>query len=75
MQENNNFLILDEVTNHIDIKTKEVLEDAISSFSGTVLFISHDRYFINSVANKIGIISDKAINVYVGNYDDNKNRI
>lgn len=74
MQENNNFLILDEVTNHIDIKTKEVLEDAISSFSGTVLFISHDRYFINNVANKIGIISDKAINVYVGNYDDNKSK-
>lgn len=74
MQEESNFLILDEVTNHIDIKAKEVLEDAINHFSGTVLFISHDRYFINNVANKIAIIKNKKIKLYVGNYDDNKNK-
>ena len=71
MQEESNFLILDEVTNHIDIKAKEVLEDAINHFSGTILFVSHDRYFINNVANKVAIIKDNKIKIFTGNYDDN----
>ena len=74
MQEESNFLVLDEVTNHIDIKAKEVLEDAINNFLGTVLFISHDRYFINNVATKIAIIKNKNIKLYIGNYDQNKNK-
>jgi len=67
-----NFIILDEPTNHLDIQTREILEDALSHFNGTILFISHDRYFINSLANKIIYIKDKKFNIYIGNYDDNK---
>ena len=74
MQKENNFLIFDEITNHIDIRTKELLETAIIEFSGTVLFISHDRYFINKIANKIAIISDNKINLYIGNYEYNKSK-
>lgn len=73
MQENNNLLILDEPTNHIDINAKEVLEEAINNYSGTVLFISHDRYFINKVATRIINIENKNLVSYVGNYDDFKN--
>lgn len=63
-----NFLILDEPTNHLDIESKEVLEDALLSFDGTILFISHDRYFINKLATKIvEMHKDKAI-TYLGNY-------
>ena len=65
-----NFLILDEPTNHIDIETKEVLETALNDYEGTILFISHDRYFINKLANKIVCIEDKKLNTYIGNYDD-----
>lgn len=67
-----NFIILDEPTNHLDIKTREILEDALSNFNGTILFISHDRYFINALANKIVYINNKKFNIYIGNYDDNK---
>lgn len=67
-----NFIILDEPTNHLDIQTREILVDALSHFNGTILFISHDRYFINSLANKIIYIKDKKFNIYIGNYDDNK---
>lgn len=70
MQKNINFLILDEPTNHIDIETREVLEEAIKNYKGTVLFVSHDRYFINSIASRIIEISDNKINSYTGNYDD-----
>lgn len=64
-----NFLILDEPTNHLDIESKEVLEDALMSFQGTILFISHDRYFINKVATRvIELTNSKAIS-YDGNYD------
>lgn len=65
-----NFLILDEPTNHIDIDTREILENALNSFSGTILFVSHDRYFINRVANSIVLIDDRKMIKFVGNYDD-----
>ena len=69
MQKNVNFLIMDEPTNHIDITTKEVLESTLKDFPGTILFISHDRYFINELAQKILYIGDKKIKEYLGNYD------
>ena len=69
MCNNVNFLILDEPTNHIDINTREVLENAIKSYNGTLLFISHDRYFINNISNKILYIENKSITEYLGNYD------
>ena len=64
-----NFIILDEPTNHIDIFTKETLESALIDFEGTILFVSHDRYFINKLANKIFYINNNKIEVYDGNYD------
>ena len=65
-----NFLILDEPTNHLDIDSREVLENAINEFSGTVLFISHDRYFINQVATDVLDMSATGIKHYEGDYDD-----
>ncbi len=70
-----NFLILDEPTNHIDIDTREILESALSDFDGTILFISHDRYFINKLATKIVRIENKRFISYDGNYDSIKNKI
>lgn len=70
MQKNVNLLIMDEPTNHIDITTQEVLEEALKEYPGTILFISHDRYFINKIAKKILYIEDKKIKEYLGNYDD-----
>ena len=70
MQKNVNLLIMDEPTNHIDITTQEVLEEALKEYPGTILFISHDRYFINEMAQKILYIEDKGITKYLGNYDD-----
>ena len=70
MQKNVNLLIMDEPTNHIDITTQEVLEEALKEYPGTILFISHDRYFINEIAQKILYIEDKRIMEYLGNYDD-----
>ena len=70
MQKNVNLLIMDEPTNHIDITTQEVLEEALKEYPGTILFISHDRYFINEIAQKILYIEDKGIKEYLGNYDD-----
>jgi len=64
-----NFLILDEPTNHLDIFSKEILEDALREFSGTVICISHDRYFINNVATKIFELTASGIKEFVGNYD------
>ena len=64
-----NFLILDEPTNHLDITSKEILEDALNSYTGTVLYVSHDRYFINRTASRIlDLTSDGFVN-YIGNYD------
>ncbi len=64
-----NFLILDEPTNHLDIVSREILEDAINSYEGTVLFVSHDRYFINRTATRILHLSDGRLTGYLGNYD------
>lgn len=75
IQQNVNFLIMDEPTNHIDIATKEVLENALKEYPGTILFISHDRYFINKISEKILYISDKKVNEYLGNYDYYKEKI
>lgn len=63
-----NFLVLDEPTNHLDIESKEVLEDALLAFKGTILFISHDRYFINKLATKIVEMTPHQANTYTGNY-------
>lgn len=65
-----NFLILDEPTNHLDIDSREVLENAINEFTGTVLFVSHDRYFINQVATDVLDMHNDGITHYEGNYDD-----
>ena len=64
-----NFLILDEPTNHLDIISKEVLESALNQYTGTVLFVSHDRYFINKTATRILDLTDKKLVNYIGNYD------
>ena len=67
--ENNNFLILDEPTNHLDIDSKEVLENALIDFDGTLLFVSHDRYFINRVATHVLELSGNGSTLYLGDYD------
>lgn len=69
MLSNANFLILDEPTNHLDINSKEILEQAIQCYTGTVLYISHDRYFINSTATKIVELNKDKATIYLGNYD------
>ncbi len=69
LQQNVNCLVFDEPTNHIDIPTKEVLEKAIENFDGTVLFVSHDRYFINKFAEKTVEFENGNITIYEGNYD------
>lgn len=69
-----NFLILDEPTNHLDIESKEILEDALSDFSGTILFISHDRYFINKLATKVVEMKEDSCHTFSGNYDDYLNQ-
>ncbi|MEG0548855.1 MAG: ABC-F family ATP-binding cassette domain-containing protein [Coprobacillus sp.] len=73
-----NFLVLDEPTNHLDIESKEVLEDALMSFQGTILFISHDRYFINKLATKVVEMKKDHALTYSGNYGtyiENKNSV
>ena len=67
--EHDNFLIMDEPTNHLDIEAKEVLEQALSKFDGTLLFVSHDRYFINQLANKIISVRAGHAKLYEGNYE------
>ncbi len=69
IQKKANLLILDEPTNHIDIDTKEMLEEALSKFKGTLFFISHDRYFINKLAERVINIEDEKFEQYLGNYD------
>ena len=64
-----NILVLDEPTNHLDITSKEILENALNSYTGTVLFVSHDRYFINSTATRIIELANKTVVNYIGNYD------
>lgn len=70
MQNNYNFFIMDEPTNHIDIDTREILENALKEYEGTILFVSHDRYFINEVANNIVEIKNNKIFKHIGNYDN-----
>jgi ATP-binding cassette subfamily F protein 3 len=66
--EHNNFLLMDEPTNHLDLDAKEVLEKALADYDGTLLFVSHDRYFINELANKIVVSKDGQAKIYEGNY-------
>lgn len=66
--EHNNFLLMDEPTNHLDLDAKEVLEKALADYDGTLLFVSHDRYFINELANKIVVAKDGHAKIYEGNY-------
>lgn len=75
IQDSYNFLILDEPTNHIDIDTREMLEESLQEFTGTILFVSHDRYFINKIATSIIEIKNKNITKYIGNYDDYREKI
>lgn len=69
MLSESNFLILDEPTNHLDINSKEILEEALNGYAGTVLYVSHDRYFINRTAHRILELSGKELTSYLGNYD------
>lgn len=69
MLSNANFLILDEPTNHLDITSKEILENALTNYAGTILYVSHDRYFINQTATRILDLSPNGITSYIGNYD------
>ncbi len=64
-----NFIILDEPTNHLDIMSKEILENALNSYEGTILYVSHDRFFINKTADRILELDDKKLTGYLGNYD------
>lgn len=70
MLSENNFLLLDEPTNHLDADSREVLEEALQGYNGTILAISHDRYFINKFANKVIVLKEENITSYLGNYDD-----
>lgn len=70
MLEKANFLVLDEPTNHLDLPAKESLDTAVSDYDGTVLFVSHDRYFLNKTADKILELTENGISEYNGNYDD-----
>lgn len=69
MLSNANFLILDEPTNHLDMVSKEILEDAIKNYTGTCIYISHDRFFINNTATKVIELTKNKMNIYLGNYD------
>ena len=69
VQNDVNLLILDEPTNHLDVRNREILEEALSNFDGTLLFVSHDRYFINKVANRVVELEDGEFRNYLGNYD------
>jgi ATP-binding cassette subfamily F protein 3 len=69
MLQNANFLILDEPTNHLDLDSKEILENALIDYPGTILFVSHDRYFINRITTKVFELSSRKLNEYLGDYD------
>ena len=68
--EQGNFLVLDEPTNHLDLAARESLEEALKKFDGTILFVSHDRYFIRALAGKILELEDGKATEFVGNYDE-----
>src|SRR6204780_409304 len=65
-----NFLLLDEPTNHLDMRAKDVLLEAMSKYSGTVVFVSHDRYFIDNLATRVFEIEEGHVHIYPGNYED-----
>ena len=69
MLSNANFIILDEPTNHLDIASKEILEEALNNYEGTILYVSHDRYFINKTASRILDLTENGFENYIGNYD------
>ncbi len=75
IQSKSNILIFDEPTNHIDAQTRNTLEEALLEYKGTIIFVSHDRYFINKIATGVAMLSDGKITKYVGNYDDYKNTL
>ena len=75
MAKDNNMLLLDEPTNHLDLPSREALEEALKAYTGTVLFVSHDRYFVNAVSSQIAELNDGAVTVYDGNYDDFVQRV
>ena len=70
MLRKDNLLLLDEPTNHLDMDSREVLEDALTDFGGTIITVSHDRYFINRIANRIIEMQPDGVTEYIGNYDD-----
>src|SRR5207253_9243792 len=65
-----NFMLLDEPTNHLDMRAKDVLLEALQTFSGTIVFVSHDRYFIDKLATRVFEVGDGAVHVFPGNYED-----
>jgi len=75
MLKSHNFLLLDEPTNHLDIATKEVLEDVLSDYDGTILIISHDRYFTDKLATKILELSRDGAREFIGNYTDYRDKL
>ena len=70
MNQNLNLLVLDEPTNHLDLNSREVLEENLMNYSGTLLFVSHDRYFLEKMTNKIWNLENKQMEVFSGNYDE-----
>ena len=70
MLKKDNLLLLDEPTNHLDMDSREVLEDALEEFPGTILAISHDRYFINRFADRVMVMNEDGVTEYLGNFDD-----
>ena len=75
MLRKDNFLLLDEPTNHLDMDSREVLEDALENFEGTILAVSHDRYFINRFATRVAVLGEGGIKEYLGNFDDYQARL
>ena len=75
MAKDNNLLLLDEPTNHLDLPSREALEEALRAYTGTVLFVSHDRYFVNALGTQIAELSNGKITTYDGNYDDFVSRV
>ena len=72
MEQDINCIILDEATNHIDINTRETLEEALKEYKGTIIFVTHDRYFANRLAQKVMEVDNHRIYEFIGNYDDYK---